>query len=129
MRQLHPPAKRFTAVVGRCGAYISRFAALHNKRGARVKSGGTMHRQEALDARRWPAAAFLVLALAGCAAGHDRAEVPGADQPYPNLATVPERPKPATTREQRRGIVGELVSEREAARQTDRALRAETTKQ
>lgn len=41
--------------------------------------------------------------------------VPGADQPYPNLGTVPERPVPPTPEERRR-IADALVADRENAR-------------
>ncbi len=41
--------------------------------------------------------------------------VPGADRPYPNLGTVPERPVPPTPEERRR-IADALVADRENAR-------------
>ncbi|HEX9835569.1 MAG TPA: OmpA family protein [Alphaproteobacteria bacterium] len=76
------------------------------------------------------------LALAGCASapsavkpwtwfgGGDAAATPGpgADQPYPNLADVPDRPKAPSAEEQRRMAQG-LLADREAARYTDEAIR------
>ena len=89
-----------------------------------------MARQKHVDIGRAPwralALAVAVFGLAGCAASDEAAQVPGADAPYPNLATVPARPQPSTTAEERRRIVEELIAEREAARETDRALRAES---
>jgi hypothetical protein len=73
--------------------------------------------------------AVVAIALLGaCAEDRNRGPVPGEDEPYPNLSTVPARPSPSTTAEERREIVRGLVTEREAARQTDEALRAATEK-
>ena len=44
-----------------------------------------------------------------------------ADQPYPNLASVPERPTPSTTAEERAAIQQGLVADRDSARYTDSA--------
>ena len=91
-----------------------------------------MASQEPLEARRRRRPVTVLVAaliVGGCTVAHDRSELPGADQPYPNLATVPERPTPTTTREERRALVSELQAELEQARRTDKALRAETEKQ
>lgn len=85
-----------------------------------------MARQEPLGAWHGSAVLMLALALAGCSAGHEQAEVPGADQPYPNLATVPERPTPGLNHRQGQAMINELVADRAAARRTDEALRAAT---
>ena len=47
---------------------------------------------------------------------------PGADQPIPNLGTVPGKPKP-TSAEQRRQIVSGLVADRDRARYSDEVIR------
>ena len=44
-----------------------------------------------------------------------------ADKPFPNLASVPERPTPSTTAEERDAIQQGLVADRDSARYTDSA--------
>ena len=44
-----------------------------------------------------------------------------ADKPFPNLASVPERPTPSTTAEERAAIQQGLVADRDSARYTDSA--------
>ena len=44
-----------------------------------------------------------------------------ADKPFPNLASVPERPTPSTTEEERAAIQQGLVADRDSARYTDSA--------
>ena len=53
-------------------------------------------------------------------------ETPGEDQPFPNLATVPEKPKPRLTAEERESIESGLVADRERANYTDPVARSET---
>lgn len=45
----------------------------------------------------------------------DTSEVPGADQPYPNLASVPDGRRRYLSAEQREGVVEGLVADRENA--------------
>jgi hypothetical protein len=68
----------------------------------------------------------LALLAAACAQVGTEGPVPGERDPYPNLATVPDRPVPSTTPEERRGIVDALIAERDAAKRADQALRAAT---
>ena len=42
----------------------------------------------------------------------------GEDEPIPNLASVPEKPQPSSTSEQRRTVATELVADREKAKYT-----------
>ena len=50
--------------------------------------------------------------------------VPGAEEPFPNLSSVPERPQPPSTPEQRQAVAEGLVSDQQQARYTDEVLRA-----
>lgn len=49
---------------------------------------------------------------------------PGADQPFPNLATVPDKPRPASTPAEVEAIREGLIADRERARHTDEELRS-----
>ena len=91
------------------------------------------------SAPRWGAlfaVGLAALALAGCSMLHRAkpgsevgAEVknpPGANQPYPHLGEVPDRPKSSETADSRREIARSLVSDRNDAHYTDQALRGGT---
>jgi len=54
------------------------------------------------------------------------APVPGADEPFPNLASVPDTPPATTTPEAAERLVSGLIADRENARYTDEVLRGET---
>ncbi|WPZ32801.1 OmpA family protein [Thalassobaculum sp. OXR-137] len=47
------------------------------------------------------------------------ADASSADKPFPNLASVPQRPTPTTTAEERAAIQQGLVADRDSARYTD----------
>lgn len=49
----------------------------------------------------------------------DTSAIPGAKDPHPNLATVPDRPKLVLSGEQRRAVVEGLISDRDNAVYTD----------
>jgi hypothetical protein len=51
---------------------------------------------------------------------------PGSDQPYPALASVPDRPKQNESADSRREIARSLLADQESARYTDQALRGGT---
>lgn len=79
----------------------------------------------------------LAVALAGCSilphrlrpgseTGREVTNAPGATQPYPNLAGVPDRPKRTESAESRRDIAKGLIADRESARYADQALRGGT---
>ena len=51
------------------------------------------------------------------------APVPGAEQPFPNLASVPPRPKQVASTEQRKKATAGLVADREHARYADLDVR------
>ncbi len=52
---------------------------------------------------------------------------PGAEQDFPNLATVPEKPRKSSTMAEIKEIREGLVADRERARYTDQELRASST--
>ena len=54
----------------------------------------------------------------------DKDRAPGADDAFPNLASVPDNPPPASSATERRAIADGLVADRENARYTDQKLRA-----
>ena len=54
-------------------------------------------------------------ALEGGAIAEQRPDPPGADDPYPNLASVPARPVPSTP-VQRRALTAQMVAERDGVR-------------
>ena len=111
---------------------ISERAVLTRGRGARVQAGDVWHARK----RALPSSLLVPLALlAGCSTldainpvtwWHDlqggkiaeqRPPPPGADAAYPNLSTVPERPKPPDREEMRR-LTDALVADRTNARYT-----------
>ncbi len=49
----------------------------------------------------------------------DTSKVPGEDEPTPNLASVPDRPAPSFSADQRKALVQGLVADRENAVYTD----------
>ncbi len=51
------------------------------------------------------------------------ASVPGAQEPFPSLSTVPERPQAPTSPEQQQALAQGLVGDRDQARYTSEALR------
>lgn len=56
-------------------------------------------------------------------AGAGPAPVPGAQEPFPSLSTVPERPQAATSPAQQQALAQGLVGDRDQARYTSEALR------
>jgi outer membrane protein OmpA-like peptidoglycan-associated protein len=56
--------------------------------------------------------------------GTDDAPVPGQSDEFPNLASVPDKPRPASSIEEIKATQASLAAERERARRTDRAVRA-----
>ena len=57
----------------------------------------------------------------------DQQPVPGADEPFPNLSTVPDDVPETMPSGQRQAVASALVADREHARYTDEAVRRDTS--
>ncbi|KZD05816.1 OmpA family protein [Oceanibaculum pacificum] len=97
-----------------------------------IRKGGGPRGRKARLAAGLASTGMAAVLLAGCSSlpdaanpvswFDDRPQVerrPSDDAPYPNLASVPERPTDITTAEQRRQLRQGLLADRERARYTD----------
>ncbi len=67
---------------------------------------------------------LAALAVAGCSWAPGQADaVPGQDQAFPKLSSVPDRPQPTSTPEERQAVMERLILERDRARHGGEALR------